>query len=167
MATKNRLVRTPHWFAWFFSSLHRGAYRISGGRLGTKFRGEPAILLTTTGRKTGEPRTWPLLALREGDAYVVAASNGGHDRNPAWYLNLEANPDVTIRDGKLTVRGRARVTSGAERDALYARFVETLATYRDYQEATDRPIPVVRIDPAPNAAPEDARGGQSPSGRPG
>jgi deazaflavin-dependent oxidoreductase (nitroreductase family) len=167
VAKKNRLVQTPHWFAWFFSSLHRGAYRISGGRLGTKFRGEPAILLTTTGRKTGEPRTWPLLALREGDAYVVAASNGGHDHHPAWYLNLEANPDVTIRDGKRTVTGRARITTGAEHDALYARFVETMATYRDYQEATDRSIPVVVVDPAPNAAPGGPQGGQSPSGRSG
>jgi deazaflavin-dependent oxidoreductase (nitroreductase family) len=167
MAKKNRLVQTPHWFAWFFSTLHRGAYRLSGGRLGTRFRGEPAILLTTTGRRTGEPRTWPLLALREGDAYIVAASNGGHDRHPAWYLNLEADPEVTIQDGKRTVPGRARVTTGAERTRLYDRFVETMATYRDYEEATDRPIPVVVIAPAPNGAPGAAQGGQEPAGGPG
>ncbi len=167
MATKNRLVQAPHWFAWFFSSLHRWAYRLSGGRLGTKFRGEPAILLTTTGRKTGEPRTWPLLALREGDAYVVAASNGGHDRHPAWYLNLEADPAVTIRDGRRTVPGHARITTGAEHDALYARFVETLSTYRDYQKATDRPIPVVVIDRVPNGASEASQGGENPASRSG
>lgn len=167
MAKKNRLVQTPHWFAWFFSSMHRVAYTVSGGRLGTKFRGEPAILLTTTGRKTGEPRTWPLLALREGDAYVVAASNGGHDRHPGWYLNLEADPDVTVQDGKLTVAGRARVTTGEERIRLYERFVATMATYRAYEEATDRPIPVVWIDPVPNGASGASQGGQSAAGRPG
>ena len=67
--------------------------------IGGKFHGAPLVLLTTTGRTSGEERTWPLLAPRDGDAYLFAASNRGHDHHPAWYLNLETNPAVTVRDG--------------------------------------------------------------------
>jgi len=134
-------------FARLFSTFHRTVVRWSGGRLLTGFKGEPMILLTTTGRKSGEPRTWPLSALREGDGWVVCASNGGHDRHPAWYLNLEANPEVTVQDGRRTVTARARITEGEERDACFARFCDYLSNYRAYQEATDRRIPVVVLEP--------------------
>lgn len=67
--------------------------------IGGKFHGAPLVLLTTTGRTSGEERTWPLLAPRDGDTYLFAASNRGHDHHPAWYLNLETNPAVTVRDG--------------------------------------------------------------------
>lgn len=105
------------------------------------------ILLTTTGRKTGKPRTWPLTGLREGDGWVVAASNGGHDHHPAWYLNLVADPDAVVRDGRRSVPVRARVAEGAERDAQYQRFVDYLRVYADYATATDRQIPVVFLEP--------------------
>ena len=77
---------------------------------------------------------------------MFAASNGGHDRQPAWYLNLEANPDVTIKDKAATIAGRARITSGAERADWYAKFVETYKAYGDYAEATDREIPIVIVE---------------------
>ena len=134
-------------FARLFSTFHRTVVRLSGGRLLTGFKGEPMILLTTTGRKSGEPRTWPLSALRVGDGWAVCASNGGHDRHPAWYLNLEANPAVTVQAGRRTVAARARITEGAERDALFGRFCEYLDNYRAYQEATEREIPLVVLEP--------------------
>lgn len=129
------------------STIHRTVVRWSGGRLLTGFRGEPMILLTTTGAKTGEARTWPLTGLRLGDGWAVAASNGGHDHHPAWYRNLEADPRATVQDGRRTVAVRARITTGEERDALYARFCAYLANYSAYQAATDRVIPVVLLEP--------------------
>jgi deazaflavin-dependent oxidoreductase (nitroreductase family) len=105
------------------------------------------ILLTTTGRKTGQRRTWPLTGLRVDGGWAVAASNGGHDHHPAWYLNLEADAQATVQDGRRTVAVRARITEGDERDALFRRFCEYLPNYSAYAEATDRVIPVVLLEP--------------------
>lgn len=127
--------------------------QISGGRLLTSHKGEPMILLTTTGRKTAKSRTWPLTGLRTGTGWAVAGSNGGHDRDPAWFLNLVANPDATVKDGRRTVSVSARVAEGAERDAQYQRFVDYLPGYADYAAATTRTIPVVFLDPTPKPDP--------------
>jgi deazaflavin-dependent oxidoreductase (nitroreductase family) len=110
------------------------------------------ILLTTTGRKTGKPRTWPLLALDRGNGggagWVITGSNGGHDHHPAWYLNLLADPDATVTvDGK-DVAVRARVADDAERAEQYPRFVAVVPGYADYERATSRVIPVVFLEPA-------------------
>jgi len=134
-------------FVRLFSSVHRTVVKLTGGRLLTGYKGEPMILLTTTGRRTGQARTWPLTGLRVGDGWAVAASNGGHDHHPAWYLNLEADPAATVQDGRRTTAVRARVTDGAERDALYERFVAYLDNYAQYQRATERVIPVVLLEP--------------------
>jgi deazaflavin-dependent oxidoreductase (nitroreductase family) len=134
-------------FTRLFSSLHRTVVRWTGGRLLTGFKGEPMILLTTTGRKTGQRRTWPLTGLRVDDGWAVAASNGGHDHHPAWYLNLEADRQASVQVGRQTVPVRARITEGDERDALYRRFCEYLPNYAAYQEATERVIPVVLLEP--------------------
>lgn len=144
----NPTIKSPRWFLTSFSGLHKAWYRLSGGRIGGTFHGAPLVLLTTTGRKSGEERTWPLLALRDGDAYLFAASNSGHDHHPAWYLNLEANPVVRVRDGGRTLEGRARITSGEERASLYRRFVDVFENYAKYEQATDREIPVVVVEPA-------------------
>ncbi|GMU79473.1 MAG: hypothetical protein AMXMBFR46_22640 [Acidimicrobiia bacterium] len=80
---------------------------------------------------------------------MVAASNGGHDHHPAWYLNLLADPDATVTDGRRTVPVRARVAEGAERDEQYQRFVDYLGVYADYARATTREIPVVFLEPRP------------------
>jgi deazaflavin-dependent oxidoreductase (nitroreductase family) len=158
---KNRLVQAPPLLTKSFSALHRFWYRASGGRLGGSFHGAPAVLLTTTGAKTGKERTWPLIALEVGDGYAFAASNGGHDRHPAWYVNLSANPTVTVQLGRRTLHGRARDATGAERDALWARFVEVYSGYADYASATTRRIPVVVVEPTPvgqgKPAPEPGR----------
>ncbi|MEX2255367.1 MAG: nitroreductase/quinone reductase family protein [Acidimicrobiia bacterium] len=163
---RSPLVRLPKPMIKGFSSAHRALVSLTGGRLGGKFRGQPLILLTTTGRKSGKDRTWPLVGLSiEADAapdaahaagaagsapksgWVVAASNGGHDAQPAWYLNLQAHPEATVHAGSDEVRVRARDASPAERARHWPRFVETLGTYAEYQEATDREIPVVLLEP--------------------
>ena len=144
---KNRMVQQPKGIIRFFSALNRGWYKLTGGRIGGKFHGAPLVLLTTTGRKTGKERTWPLLSIKQGDSYLFAASFGGHDEHPAWYLNLAANPDVSVQEGSTTVRGRARVATGAEREQLYQKFVDVYSTYGDYAKATTREIPVVVVDP--------------------
>lgn len=144
----NPMIQNPRWLIAGFSGLHKGWYRLTGGKIGGTFHGAPLVLLTTTGRKSGEERTWPLLALRDGDAYLFAASNSGHDRHPAWYLNLEANPGVQVRDGGTTLQGRARIATGEERAEKYRRFVDVFETYAKYEAATERQIPVVVVEPA-------------------
>lgn len=141
------MVQQPKGFIRFFSAMNRGLYKLTGGRIGAKFHGAPVVLLTTKGRKTGKERTWPLLTVKNGDAYTFVGSFGGHDQHPGWYLNLVANPDVTVREGRRTVKGRARVASGAERDQLYQRFIDVYSTYGDYAKATEREIPVVIVEP--------------------
>ena len=141
-------VRLPPVLIRGFSTVHRWLQQISGGRALTRFKGEPMILLTTTGRKTGKSRTWPLTGLRTGGGWAVAASNGGHDHHPAWYLNLVANPAAVVTEGRRTVPVRARVAEGAERDAQFQRFVEYLDGYAGYAAATTREIPVVFLEPA-------------------
>ena len=90
-------------------TLHRWLYRASGGKLGKTFFGSPILLLTTTGRKSGRPRTNPLLYTDAGDnAYMVIASKGGADQHPLWYLNLQANPLAKVTIGRQTLPVRAR-----------------------------------------------------------
>jgi deazaflavin-dependent oxidoreductase (nitroreductase family) len=83
-------------------TLHRWLYRGSSGKWGRTFFGSPILLLTTTGRRTGQPRTWPLTYLPEGERLIVIASNGGQPNHPAWYLNLRANPRVHAQVGDRT-----------------------------------------------------------------
>lgn len=133
-----------------FSAVHRSVVRASGGRLLTGFKGEPMILLATTGRRTGKERTWPLTGLRTGDGWLVAASNGGQARHSAWFHNLVADPHARVTEGRRTVAVRARVLEGAERDAAYARFVDYLPVYVDHARHAaehDRVIPVVLLTP--------------------
>jgi deazaflavin-dependent oxidoreductase (nitroreductase family) len=129
--------------------VHRAMFNLTGGRLGGKFRGAPALMLTTVGRKTGKERTWPLIALPVGDGYAIAASNSGYDQHPAWYLNLKANPDVKLEVRGRTTRARARDATPAEHAELYPKFVDVYKGYRDYAVATDREIPVVLLEPIP------------------
>ena len=137
------------------SSLHTRLYRRSGGRIGKNWRigaaarkAVPVCLLTTVGRKSGQPRTVPLCYLREGDAVVLVASQGGLPTNPQWYYNLKANPEVQIEIGKQRGAYRARVAGRAERARLWPKLVELYADYESYQSWTDREIPVVVCEPA-------------------
>lgn len=124
-------------------------YRQTGGRVGGRLRGAPVLLLTTTGRKSGEPRTTPLLYLRDGDDYAVVASYGGRPHHPAWFLNAQADPDVEIQVGAERSARRARAATDEERDRLWPRLVELYRPYADYQAKTSRRIPVVLLEPLP------------------
>jgi len=140
------MVQQPKGFIRFFSALNRGWYQLTGGRIGSTFHGVPVVLLTTKGRKTGKERTWPLLSIKQGDAFVFVGSNGGHHEHPGWYHNLVADPNVSVRARNRTIVGRARVATGAEREQLYQQFVDVYDTYADYAKATDREIPVVVVE---------------------
>ncbi|HEX2578249.1 MAG TPA: nitroreductase/quinone reductase family protein, partial [Aquihabitans sp.] len=111
----------------------------------------PVVELTTTGRKSGQPRTVMLtVPVQEGDTLVIVASKGGEDRHPAWYVNLLADPEVSVkrREGA-PVAMRARVADADERARLWPRITAAYRGYAGYQEKTDREIPVVLLDPVP------------------
>lgn len=128
------------------SAVHRALYRATGGRLGAAMRGAPILLLTTTGSHSGRARTSPLMYVRDGEDYVVVASNAGRDFHPAWWQNLRANPEARIQARKERTSVHAEeVTPGPERDRLWAAFVAVFADYAAYEKRTTRPIPVVRL----------------------
>ena len=131
----------------WITSAHAAMYRATGGRVAGRVMGSPVLLLTTTGRKTGRRRTSPLLYLEDGENMVVVASNGGAPKHPAWWLNLEANPEATVEVGSRKLRVRAEKARGEERRCLWARLVEMYPAYEDYQRRTTREIPVVILRP--------------------
>jgi F420H(2)-dependent quinone reductase len=128
-------------------TLHRWMYRVSGGKLGKSFFGSPILLLTTTGRRTRRPRTWPLTYLPDGDRLIVIASNGGQPNHPAWYLNLRATPQVSVQLGDRVRTMVAQTAEGDEGARLWSRVVEEYPAYAEYQRKTDRQIPVVVLHP--------------------
>jgi deazaflavin-dependent oxidoreductase (nitroreductase family) len=108
----------------------------------------PTLLLTTTGRKTGEPRDVPLIYGESDGSYVVVASRGGTPTHPIWFLNLEATPECELQVGPKHVRARARVAEGEERERLWKRMAEIYPPYDQYQSnAGERTIPVVVLEP--------------------
>lgn len=124
-------------------------YRSTGGNVTGDFAGRPLLLLTTTGAKSGQQRTNPLMYTTDGDRLVVIASKGGADTNPAWYHNLRANPEATVELGEERFSVRATVIEGAERDRIFDQVVEQLPGFGEYQKNTDRLIPVVVLEPQP------------------
>jgi deazaflavin-dependent oxidoreductase (nitroreductase family) len=125
---------------------HRVLHAVSGGRAGWVAKGMPILELTTTGRKTGQPRSVMLAApIHHGDTYVVVASAGGNDQPPAWFLNLQARPEVEVRRGRTMRPMRARVASSAERDTWWARITADYPHYAGYQRRTGRVIPLVEL----------------------
>lgn len=123
-------------------------YQKSGGKLGGKFlQGAPVALLTTTGRKTGQPRVSPLLYLRDGDRVVLVASKGGAATNPMWYLNLKANPAVSIQIKDEVLNLKARDATEDERARYWPKLAAMYTSFDDYQSWTDRVIPVVICEP--------------------
>ena len=106
------------------------------------------LILNTTGRRSGQPRTTPLSYTKDGDAYVIIASDGGSPRDPDWYLNLQADPDAVVEVGGRRISVRAETVSGEERDRLWRQAVQSYAGYTGYQARTDRQIPVVRLAPS-------------------
>jgi deazaflavin-dependent oxidoreductase (nitroreductase family) len=107
----------------------------------------PTLLLTTRGRKSGEPRPLPLIYGTGGESYVVIASKGGMPTDPLWYRNLEAQPECELRVGAKQLTARARTATGEERERLWKQMAEVYPPYLDYQKRAERTIPVVVLDP--------------------
>jgi deazaflavin-dependent oxidoreductase (nitroreductase family) len=133
-------------FVELFWKLHLAVYRLTGGRVGGALMGLPVLLLTTRGRKSGEPRTSPLMYLPRGDDFVVIASYLGEPRHPSWYLNLEATPNAEVQIGSTRHRVHARVAEGAEREELWRAVTAKTPDYEEYQSRTTRRIPVVVLE---------------------
>lgn len=123
-------------------------FRANGGETSGVFKGRPLLLLTTTGAKSGESRTTPLVYTKDGDKVVVIASMGGAPKHPAWYLNLAANPGVTVELGTEKFEASASPVEGAERDRLYAKQAEMMPAFTEYEQKTTRRIPVVVLERA-------------------
>lgn len=120
-------------------------FRQNEGRVGGNFEGAPLLLLTTTGRRSGEPRTSPMMYLADGDRLLVFASKGGAPTNPDWYHNLVADPHVTVEVGTERYEARAAPLTGEERDRLYAEQASRYPGFAEYQLKTARVIPVVAL----------------------
>jgi deazaflavin-dependent oxidoreductase (nitroreductase family) len=130
------------------SKVNIWAYRLSSGKIGGRFlRGAPVLLLTTIGRRSGQPRTAPLIYLRDGESLVIVASKAGMSQDPLWYRNLEANPEVEIEIGQEKLKMTSRRATTEEKEALWPRLVAIYRDYDDYQARTERDIPVVILSP--------------------
>lgn len=147
MKPKNavRLDRTVGKWVYRF---HKHLYRLTGGRVGRNTAQGPVILVTHTGRKSGNRYTTPLLSMPDGDGWVVVGSNGGRPETPAWLHNVRANPDVEVQDGRGKVTAVATVASPERRAELWPRLGEFYEGWHHYQTLTDREIPVVELRPA-------------------
>ena len=127
---------------------HTAIYKWSGGRIGHKVPGlPPMLLLDHVGAKSGQARTSPLLYVLDGRNVVLVASKGGYPRNPAWFHNLMANPDTEVQIGTERRRVRARLARPEERPRLWRKAAEAYPSYDDYQERTEREIPLVVLEP--------------------
>jgi len=130
-----------------FNSKIINEFRANHGEVGGPFAGAPMLVLTTTGAKSGQPRTNPLVYLADGDRLVIFASKAGAPTNADWYHNLRAHPQVTVERGDDTFEAEARMAQGDERDRLYAKQASIMPGFAEYQEKTDRVIPVVVLTP--------------------
>jgi len=118
-------------------------FRANGGETFGLFKGRRLLLLTSTGAKTGEPRTTPLVYSKDGDDLVIVASKGGAPSNPAWYHNLVSAPAATVEVGTDKFEVRAKVAGPGERERLFAQHASDMPAFNDYEKKTTRQIPVV------------------------
>jgi deazaflavin-dependent oxidoreductase (nitroreductase family) len=135
---------------------HTNRYVSSGGKDGHMYTitppgypemTVPSLLLTTTGRKSGEKFIFPLFYGDHGNGYVIVASKGGAPEHPGWYRNLVANPEVEVQVGTRKLHAKARTTTGGERAELWQKALKFWPPYADYQKKTEREIPVVLLEP--------------------
>lgn len=122
-------------------------FRANEGKVGGPFEGAPVLLLTSTGAKSGEQRTTPVVYQPDGDRMVIFASKAGAPENPAWFHNLRANPTATVEVGPDTVEVEAVITDGEERERLFSKQKELMPQFADYEQKTTRQIPVVALQP--------------------
>jgi proline iminopeptidase len=145
----------PNLPGWMLDHVNR--YLSSGGTDGHMYKVTPpglpemvvpSLLLTTTGRKSGEKFIFPLFYGEVDGSYVIVASKGGAPQDPGWYRNILADPQVEIQVGTAKMQARARTAAGEERARLWEKALEFWPPYADYQKKTEREIPVVVLDPA-------------------
>ena len=122
-------------------------FRTNEGKVGGPFEGAPVLLLTSTGAKSGERRTTPVVYQPDGDRMVIFASKAGAPENPAWYHNLRANSTATVEVGNDTVEVEAVITDGDERERLFSKQKVLMPQFADYEKKTERQIPVVALQP--------------------
>ncbi|CAL9443542.1 nitroreductase family deazaflavin-dependent oxidoreductase [Streptomyces sp. enrichment culture] len=120
-------------------------FRANKGRVDRAWLDKDLVLITTTGARSGKPRVNPLVYVADGDRVVVAASNSGLDRHPAWYFNVKADPELTVELGEEKYRATASEITGPERDEWYARLTEADPAFATYETGTSRRIPVFRL----------------------
>lgn len=131
------------------NTVHRGIMTLSGGRLGWTAAKMPVLELTTTGRKSGQPRSVMLTSpWQDGDTMAIVASRGGDDVHPAWYLNLVSDPNVSVKTKDGSKAMVARTASADERARIWPQLTEDFENYAGYQNKTEREIPVVLLEPA-------------------
>ena len=135
---------------------HANRYMASGGTDGHIYKitqpgrpelNVPSLLLTTTGRKSGDKYIFPLFYGESGNSYFIVASKGGAPEHPGWYRNIEAHPEVEVQVGTKKLKAKARTATGAERARLWEESLKFWPPYADYQQKTAREIPVVVLDP--------------------
>lgn len=133
----------------WFGSIHRAVYRATGGRIGGSLVGLDMLLITTTGRRSGEPRTTPMPFYRDEGRLVIVASNGGAEVDPAWWKNLQAEPTAEVEIGRDRCAVRAALATPGERERLWPLLKAWNPNYRRYESRTQREIPVVILTPTP------------------
>lgn len=132
------------------TKVHVALFRLSGGRVGGKARGAPVVLLHHIGRKSGQERVSPLLYLPDGDDVIIIASKGGAPKNPAWFVNLREMAETTIELPGEKRRVSVQVLTPEQKAEVWPRIVELYPGYAEYQERTERDIPVIRLSPVPS-----------------
>jgi F420H(2)-dependent quinone reductase len=130
-----------------FTSMHGFFYRLTGGRFGSTMGGTKVLLLTTTGRKSGKPRTTPLGYFEQENGFLIVASNAGRSYHPAWYLNLKVNPQVSVQIKGKVVTCKAETVPGEQRAALWKEVITAAPAYSGYESSTSREIPLVLLRP--------------------
>jgi len=137
-------------FDWLFklvSKLQVAVYRGTDGKYMASMRGMPVLLLTTVGRKTGQARTTPLMYIRDGESYVITASNNGRNKHPAWFYNLKASPQAEIALPSKRLQVTATFATTAEKERLWPVLIEQAPFFDGYRKKTSREIPMVVLSP--------------------
>ncbi|NJN53807.1 MAG: nitroreductase family deazaflavin-dependent oxidoreductase [Anaerolineae bacterium] len=129
------------------NGLHVALYRQSSGKFANRIANLPVLLITTFGRKSGKPYTNPVVYIKEGQDFVVSATNGGSDTVPGWYLNLKSRPEAQIEVGQTVYRVQVTITEGEERSRLYEKFKTASSNFVKYEKDTSRVLPVIRLTP--------------------
>jgi deazaflavin-dependent oxidoreductase (nitroreductase family) len=140
------------WLLALITAVHRFLYRATGGRVGARAGRLTFLLLEHTGRRSGRRYLAPLLYVEDGARLVVVGSNAGDDRDPAWWQNLKARPETSVRVGTRRLAVRARAAAGEERARIWQRLLERWPEYARYETRTAREIPVVLLEPLGAAA---------------